>query len=162
MNLEKVANEENENKKIITNESSKIKEHLILDEDKVEEDIPFQNYESEILKPIKPIDALLKELIKNEVEAEDLNKFADLMEKNGAISEKIGFEIIANMHRIIAKALQLIKTRELMPGKEVVESVRACLIVIVAVVKGKEVDITGYLNKAEEFGRKLKLIKVKD
>jgi len=28
-------------------------------------------------------------------------------------------------------------------------------IVIVAVVRGKEVDITNYLNKAEEFGKTL-------
>jgi len=30
------------------------------------------------------------------------------------------------------------------PVKEVIESLRACLIVIVAVVRGKEVDITNY------------------
>ncbi len=146
----------------IINESTNIKERLIFDEEKTEEEISFQNYESEILKPIKPIDSMLKEIINNEVDADELNKFATLMKKNGEISDKIGFEIIANMHSIIARALQLIKTRELMPGKEIVESIRACLIVIVAVVKGKEVDITGYLNKAEEFGRKLHLIKVKD
>jgi hypothetical protein len=32
---------------------------------------------------------------------------------------------------------------------------RACLIVIVAVVRGKEVDITNYLNKAEDFEREI-------
>jgi hypothetical protein len=32
---------------------------------------------------------------------------------------------------------------------------RACLIVIVAVVRGKEVDITNYLNRAENFGRQI-------
>jgi hypothetical protein len=49
-----------------------------------------------------------------------------------------------------------------MPGREVIEALRACLIVIVAVVKGKEVDITNYLNKAEEFGKKIQSIKIKD
>ena len=66
------------------------------------------------------------------------------------------------MHRIISRALLLIKNRELMPGKEVIESLRACLIVIVAVVRGKDVDINNYLNKAEEFGNRLATIKSKE
>jgi hypothetical protein len=49
-----------------------------------------------------------------------------------------------------------------MPGKEVIENLRACLIVIVAVVRGKDVDINNYLNKAEEFGNKLATIKSKE
>ncbi len=48
-----------------------------------------------------------------------------------------------------------------MPGKEVIESLRACLIVIVAVVRGKEVDISNYLNRAEDFGNKLATIKLR-
>jgi len=49
-----------------------------------------------------------------------------------------------------------------MPGKDVVDALRACLIVIVAVVKGKEVDITNYLNRAEEFGKRIKIIKIRN
>jgi len=44
----------------------------------------------------------------------------------------------------------------------VIESLRACLIVIVAVVRGKDVDINNYLNKAERFGNQLLKIKSKD
>jgi len=47
-----------------------------------------------------------------------------------------------------------INNGKLLVDKTVIESLRACLIVIVAVVKRKEVDITGYLNRAEEFGNK--------
>lgn len=138
------------------------KEKLILEDDKDEEDIFFQNYESEILKPIKLIDKMLKKLSEeNENNPDELNNFASIMKMNGELSAKIGFDIIANMHRVISKALLLIKTRELMPGKDVIESIRACLIVIVAVVRGKEVDITSYLNKAEEFGKEIQSIKIK-
>lgn len=84
------------------------------------------------------------------------------MKTNGELSRRIGFEILSNMHSIISKALLLIRNRDLMPGKEVIESLRACLIVIVAVVRGKEVDISNYLNKAEDFGNKLATIKLKE
>jgi hypothetical protein len=138
------------------------KEKIIFEEDKEEEDSFFQNYETEILKPIKPIDKLLKFLSTGEqASPDDLNKFAEQMKNNGEFSSKVGFDIIANMHHVLAKALLLIKVRELMPGHDVIEAMRACLIVIVAVVKGKEVDITNYLNRAEEFGREIQSLKIK-
>ncbi len=143
-------------------ESEKIKERFILEDEPAEEDISFVNFEDTILKPIKPIDALLRDLQKNEFEPDELIEFAEVMKSNGSLSEKVGFEIIASMHRIIARSLLLIKNRELMPGKDVIDSIRACLIVIVAVVKSKEVDITSYLNRAEEFGRKIQNIKIRD
>ena len=143
-------------------ETETIKEKLILEEEKDEQDVFIQNYESEILKPIKALDLMLKQLLNNEINPDELINFSKIMKTNGELSAKIGFEIIANMHNIIAKSLLLIRIRELMPGREVIEAMRACLIVIVAVVKGKEVDITNYLNKAEEFGRKIQSIKIKD
>lgn len=63
------------------------------------------------------------------------------------------------MHRIAAKALYLIANKKLEAKKDIIESVRACLIVIAAVVKSKEVDIKNYLNKAEKFSELLRTIK---
>jgi hypothetical protein len=143
-------------------ETEIIKEKLIFEEEKDDESLFIQNYETEILKPVKPVDTLLKQLSKNEYNPEDLLNYAKLMKTNGELSSKIGFDIIANMHSILAKSLLLIRIRELMPGREVIEALRACLIVIVAVVKGKEVNITNYLNRAEEFGKKIQSIKIKD
>jgi hypothetical protein len=66
------------------------------------------------------------------------------------------------MHKIVAKAIRLINCGELNPNKDVIESMRACLIVIVAVVRGKEVDITNYLNRAEEFGESINTLTIKE
>ena len=139
-------------------ENDIIKEKIIMDEENDNEDLFFQNYESEILKPIRSIDLLLKQISSNEVAEEEIDRWAKLMKINGDLSAKIGFEIIANMHRILSRAFTLIGTKELVPKPEVIESMRASLIVIVAVVKGKEVDITNYLNRAEEFGRKIQIL----
>ncbi len=136
--------------------AEEIKEEIIFNEDfrNDDEDI-IQNFESTILYPVKPLDNVLKKISSSEIDYEELIRYAKIMDENAALSQKIGFEILSGMHRIISKALILIKNRELMPGKEVIESLRACLIVIVAVVRGKDVDINNYLNKAEEFGNKL-------
>ena len=118
----------------------------------------YRDYEKIILEPIRPIDAMLMSLEKRTVNYEDLAHFAEIMRVNAEISEKNGYEIIAEMHSIISKALLMIKSRELMPGKKIIESIQACLIVIVAVVRGKDVDITNYLNKAEEFAGEINVI----
>ncbi len=147
----------------VKSKSEEIKEKIILEEynDNEDEDI-IQNFEPTILGPIKPLDNLLKKISNNEIDYEELIKFSNLMDENAVLSRKIGFEILSGMHRIISKALLLIKNRELMPGKDVIESLRACLIVIVAVVRGKDVDINNYLNKAEDFGNRLAAIKSKE
>jgi hypothetical protein len=138
-----------------------IKEKMIMDEEK-EDDVFFQNYESTVLKPIKPLDAMLKSLAGGEADEQDLISFADTLSHNAEVSNRAGFEIIANMHKIVAKALKLIKSNDLTPDKETIESMRACLIVIVAVVRGKEVDITNYLNRAEEFGERIGTLTIKE
>jgi hypothetical protein len=147
----------------IKSETEEIKEKIIFGDDIENEDEEIiQKFEPTILGPIKPLDNLLKKISNNEIDHEELIKFAQIMEDNAVLSRKIGFEILSGMHRIVSKALILIKNRELMPGKEVIENLRACLIVIVAVVRGKDVDINNYLNKAEEFGNKLATIKSKE
>lgn len=138
------------------------RENLILEDTVSDEDIFFQNYEAAILKPIKPLDAMLKRLSEDIVDFEELTSYSIQMKQNGDLSAKTGFDIIANMHWIVARALTHIKTRDLMPGKDIIEKLRACLIVIVAVVKGKEIDISNYLNKAEEFGKQLSTLKLKE
>lgn len=147
----------------IKSETEEIKEKIIFSEDDDSEDEEIiQKFEPTILGPIKPLDILLKKISNNDIDYEELIKFAQIMDDNAALSRKIGFEILSGMHRIVSRALILIKNRELMPGKEVIENLRACLIVIVAVVRGKDVDINNYLNKAEEFGNKLATIKSKE
>lgn len=142
-------------------EREKVKEKIIMDEEK-EEDQFFQNYESNILNPIKPLDSILKTLSEGIADEKEIVTFADTLQHNAEISDKAGFEIIANMHKIVARALRLIKCGELKPDKKVIESMRSCLIVIVAVVRGKEVDITNYLNRAEEFGESIETLKIKE
>ena len=123
-----------------------------------ESDDEYRYYEKSILEPVKPIDTMLTSMGKNNVIYEDLIHFAEIMRLNAEISEKNGYELIAEMHRIISRALLMIKSHDLILCKDVIESIQACLIVVVAVVRGKDVDITNYLNKAEEFGEEISVL----
>ncbi|PIW70742.1 MAG: hypothetical protein COW08_00330 [Ignavibacteriales bacterium CG12_big_fil_rev_8_21_14_0_65_30_8] len=141
-------------------EAEILKEKIIMDDEPVESGILFQNFEEVILQPIKNVDEILKTLLTSNQDPEELIKYCEILESNGDLAEERGFGIISNMHNIVAKALLLIRANELTPTKQIVESMRACLIVIVAVVKSKDVDITSYLNKAESFGLQIKSIKI--
>jgi hypothetical protein len=112
------------------------------------------DFEKKILGPIKSVDELLKRIPSGVVSEKELKDFYELMKEHSSLASLNGFQVIAKMHNILASAFEAVKNNKLKVNKTVIESLRACLIVIVAVVKRKEVDITGYLNRAEEFGNK--------
>lgn len=142
---------------LVIKESEALKAEFIMEDDN-DEDEAYHNFEQIILEPIKSVDTLLKNITLKKINNVEIIKYANVMSRNASLSEKIGFDIIANMHSTISMALLFIKAGNLQPSTNVIEEMRACLIVIVAIIKGKEVDITNYLKKAEGFGKKIQLI----
>jgi len=133
--------------------ADELKEALIFAELSKDNDFSFERYEEKVLRPIKELDAFLTRVAKYDYTESEINSYIKLMNENSELSQKVGFEIISNMHRIFAQGLEAINQKKIAPSNLVIESLRACLIVIVAVVRGKEVDITNYLNRAENFGK---------
>ena len=142
---------------LVIMESEARKAEFIMEDDR-DDDEEYYNFEETILEPIKSVDELLDNISLGKINSEDIIKYTDIMSRNAAVSEKIGFDIIANMHNTISKAFQFIRLGNLSPSSDVIEAMRSCLIVIVAIIKGKEVDISNYLKKAEGFGKKIQLI----
>jgi|SRR5690554_2462322 len=122
----------------------------------------FSHFEETILNPIKPLDSFLNELIDKDEIPEKIDEYIETMKTNSELSKKNGFEILSGMNSIVADTFTLLKNKELKPDKETIESLRACLIVIAAVVRGKEVNISDYLTRAGNFGKKINSIKNKD
>jgi hypothetical protein len=112
------------------------------------------DFEKKILEPIKSLDEILKGFASGKINHKEVNNYSEIMEDNAALSNQRGFKVLAKMHLIVSSAFSDIVTSNLLIDKTVIEALRACLIVIVAVVKKREVDISGYLNRSEEFARK--------
>jgi hypothetical protein len=130
-----------------------LKEAMILEELDKEENFSFEQYEAKVLRPIKELDTFLNRVLKYDYTENEINTNIRIMKENAEFSQKVGFEVLSNMHRIFFVGLEQINNKKIAPSTNVIDSLRACLIVIVAVVRGKEVDITNFLNKAEEFGK---------
>ena len=141
--------------KTIQESEKELKERFILDDlnEKEKDEIDFEEFEKLTMKPIKQLDNFLKRLETINYSDDELLQHIQVVEVNSELSEKVGFEIITNMQKIFAAALRKILEKELSPDPAVIESMRACLIVVVAVVRQKDVNITNYLNRAEKFGR---------
>lgn len=135
--------------------ADEIKEAIILQELEKEQPFNFENYEGKVLKPVKELDSFLNRVLKFDYTDGEIHSYIKTMKENSELSQKIGFEVLSNMHSVLAKGLDLIHQKKIAPSINVIESLRACLIVIVAVVRGKEVDITNYLTKAEGFGKSI-------
>ncbi|MCK5458098.1 MAG: hypothetical protein KAI45_13300, partial [Melioribacteraceae bacterium] len=138
-------------------ERDELKEELILGGLQNSNSFDFNDFEEVILKPISKLELLLKKMLTDTTIGINYSSYISLMKKNADISTEIGFTILADMYTIFYTAFTLIESKRLEVDKNLIESLRACLIVIVAVVRGKDVDITNYLNKAENLGKFLKL-----
>ena len=112
------------------------------------------DFEKKILGPIKSLDEMLKDLSIGIMNQKELNKYIEIMHDNAALSNQNGFKVLTRMHLILESAFSDILIGNLAVDKTITEALRACLIVIVAVVKKKEVDISGYLNRSDEFAKK--------
>ena len=133
--------------------ADELREAIIFEELNKDTSLDFENYEEKVLRPVKELDSFLNRVMKYEFTENEIKGHIRKMTENAELSKKIGFEILSNMHTVFARGLELIDKKKIAASPNVVESLRACLIVIVAVVRGKEVDITSYLNRAENFGR---------
>jgi hypothetical protein len=136
-------------------ESDKLKEKFILDDEVEDDELLLQQYEANILSPIKQFDEFLNRIYSDDYESEEISYYINIFSNNLNSSKKFGFDLIANMHSTIKSSLELIKSKKLNADKEVIDCLRACLIVIAAIIKRKDVDITNFLNKADSLNRKI-------
>jgi hypothetical protein len=139
-------------------ENEKMKEDLILQDVEPESEFAFENFEESILKPIKELDGFLNRMAQGNTSEVEIDNYIKIMDENAKFSSAVGFELICKMHKTLLKAFSLLKEKKMTPEPKNAELMRACLIVIVAVVKGKDIDIRNFINKAEEFSRQIQYI----
>jgi len=136
-------------------ETAPLKEELIMEELDTQKDKSFEEFQLQILKPVKSLEDFLTRLLEGDFHKDELNSYVELMKINAELSEKRGLKVISQMHIIFAVGMKLIMNEKMVIDNSVIESFRACLIVIVAMIKSKNIDITAYLNRAEKFGEQI-------
>lgn len=135
------------------------KESFILEDDTPKQTNDFfQNFEENILKPVKELDTFLGRLAEGNIDEGEVVYYSEIMKNNRDLAHKFGATLVADMHEIFRRGLDLIHARKLETNKDSAENLRSCLIVIVALIKNKEVDIKPFLNRAEAFADRLEIM----
>ncbi len=137
------------------------KEKFILGDLKTSTEFDFENYLNSVLKPVKSFDAFLERILQGKYTEEELNEYYDVFRQNASLSLEAGLEIVKTMHVNLYEALCLIRDGQLEITKENIDLMRASMIVIVAIVREKDVDISTFLDKAEKLNEILKIRKGK-
>jgi len=137
------------------NNPEHLKEKFILEDLKTDVQFDFDNYLQTVLAPIKPLDSFLNLLLTGKFKIEQLEEYYDIIRQNTLLSRKAGLDLITKMHVNLYLALEGILHGKLNVNKDLIEMMRACLIVIVAIVRGKEVDISSFITRAERLSELL-------
>ncbi len=140
-------------------ETLEMKSNFILDDELLQRDISFDEYKEKVLDSIKNMDALLNDLQNGNYSDEQIMKCLRTVEINKTLSEKHNFDIITRMHQTFEDSLRLIQKNIIKINKQLVYAMRSCLIVIVAIIKDKKVDITEFLKRAEFLGKEIEKLK---
>lgn len=133
----------------IENETEKIKEKMILGDENEDEEILIQEFETSIIGSIKIFDEFLLRMGKGTFEFEELSYYTNLFSNYYTSSKRFGFDIISNMLLTVKTSLELIKNKKINIDKNLIVGMRACLIVVVAILRKKDVDISDFLKKAD-------------
>lgn len=147
-----------EHNEIVKQETDLIKEEIIFEDLAKDSEIDFDEYQRRVLKPIQSFDNLLQRMMKNNYTDDELLSYSEIMEEHKKLSEIMSLSLLSEMHATLSVTLKMLANGSLKPNEYLVENMRACLIVIVATLKNKNVDITNYLNIAEKFSEKIKNI----
>ncbi|MBN1299678.1 MAG: hypothetical protein JW995_00535 [Melioribacteraceae bacterium] len=140
-------------------EQNELKKEIIFEglekEQESDDELNIEDFQKRILKPVKNLESVLVQMLNMSYDEIELKSYIDVLKNNAELAESVGFKLLSNMHLIMAVGMKLIVEKKLIPDVNIIENLRACLIVIVAIVRRKEVDITGYLNRAEKFGEQI-------
>jgi hypothetical protein len=136
-------------------ESDTLKEKFILDVESDEEEILLQQFETSVVSTIKPFDEFLSRIQDGDFEPEEISYYINIFSNNVNHSRRFGFDLIANMNSTLKNCLELVKSKKINVDKELIKDLRACLIVIAAIIRKKDVDISNFLSRAESLSRKI-------
>lgn len=123
---------------------------------------PPEKFDDTILKSIKSMESFLEEILTEKDSLSMIDPLLQKLERNVKLSLDNDQFLVSWMQKILAETMDLIRNKTYTPDEELIDSMRACLIVSAAIIRGKDVDVSGYLTKAEGLGQKNKKSKQKE
>jgi hypothetical protein len=120
------------------------------------------SFEDIILKTVNSVDSFLQDITNSKIDKNNIEPYLLKLEENQKLSLNHNLYLVAQMHSILFDCLSFIKGKVYPVKEELIDYMRGCLIVIAAIIRRKDVDISNYLNKAEILAAEIRKIKEKE
>jgi hypothetical protein len=108
-----------------------------------------------LINPLRELAAYINDIEEKKSNSKSIDHYIDLAKSNLNYAKDRSYPEIPKMMGIVIKTFEKVKLLQLSYNSDVIEGLRCCLIVSLAQVKKKNVDISGYIEKAERFGEKI-------
>jgi len=81
----------------------------------------------------------------------DYKKYSELMRRCSFLTTIIGFDISSRKAILLRKGLEKCSSGEIKITDEIIRQMKSCLIIIIALSRGKKIDLDQYFNRAKEL-----------
>lgn len=100
---------------------------------------------------IKELNELLDNIATNSIEESKIKRYISLIEEKIKIAESANIEIVIRVLNIAVAALDYLLVTLGQNNSEIIEKIRSAFIIVVVVLRGKDVDLGLYLEEVEEI-----------
>lgn len=116
----------------------------------------FLDFEKSILQNILDVDDFLKNAVKKSLDEDELFKLIQEAYRCYQLAKELDYEFISELIKVYWLALVAIRDHKLTIKKTDADLVRSTLIVLVSLIKGREIDLEPFMKNHNSLKEKLK------
>lgn len=123
-----------------------------------ENDNLYLDFEKLVLDNIIEVDEFLNKSLNEPVENEQTLKLIQKAYKSFELAQELNFDLISELIKVYWLSLVAIRDNKLKPTKTNSELIRSTLIILVSLLKQRDVDLEPFIQKHNQLKEKLKLL----
>ncbi|MGB9664891.1 MAG: hypothetical protein ACPL25_08245 [Ignavibacteria bacterium] len=116
----------------------------------------FLDFEKSILQNILDVDDFLKKAVKESYIEDELFKLIQEAYKCFQLAKELDYEFISELIKVYWLALVAIRDHKIVVNKTDADLIRSTLIVLVSLIKGREIDLEPFMKNHNSLKEKLK------
>ncbi len=138
-------------------EESQLSEQIIKSMNESNDNL-YLDFERLVLDNILEVDEFLSKILTEQVDSEQSLKLIQKAYKSYQLAQELNFDLISELIKVYWLSLVAIRDNKLKPNKEISELIRSTLIILVSLLKQRDVDLEPFIQKHNQLKEKLKFL----
>lgn len=136
-------------------DETRIKDQLMKKLNEENDDL-YLDFEKMLLDNILEVDEFLNKVINQKIDDEQFLKLIQKAYRSFQLAEELNFTLISELIKVYWLSLVAIRDNNLKPSKSIADLIRSTLIILVTLIKQREVDLEPFMQKHNQLKEKLK------